>query len=107
MRTRVKKRARLPFRWKSQERKHIKLDEIRQLFLEQYRIVEWKKRFWMRNSPYPNLSDGVVEGVIRELELDSYSSEELTEFIKVKTKLFLKQINGMPTNIFFPRSAYS
>lgn len=81
MRTRVKKRARLPFRWKSQERKHIKLDEIRQLFLEQYRIVEWKKRFWMRNSPYPNLSDGVVEGVIRELELDSYSSEELTEFI--------------------------
>jgi hypothetical protein len=35
----------------------------------------------MQNSPYPDLSDGVVEGVVRELELFSYSSQELTDFI--------------------------
>lgn len=64
-----------------QEARRARLDEIRQLLLEQYRIVEWKKRFWMQNSPYPDLSDGVVEGVVREFELFSYSSQELTEFI--------------------------
>lgn len=64
-----------------QEAKRTRLDEIRQLLLERYRIVEWKKRFWMQNSPYPDLSDGVVEGIVRDLELSSYSSQELTDLI--------------------------
>jgi hypothetical protein len=58
-----------------QEAKRAKLDEIRQLLLERYRIVEWKRRGWMQNSLFPDLSDGVVEGVVRELELFSYSSQ--------------------------------
>lgn len=65
-----------------QEAQRARLDEIRQLLLEQYRIVEWKKRVWMKNSQYPDLSDGVVEGVVRDLELYGYSSEALTEFIR-------------------------
>jgi hypothetical protein len=64
-----------------QEARRARLDEIRQLLLEQYRFVEGKKRFWMRNSPYPDLSDGVVERVISELELFTYTSEQLTAFI--------------------------
>ena len=64
-----------------QEARRARLDEIRQLLLEQYRIVEWKKRFWMQNSPYPDLSDGVVEGILRDLELFSYTSQELAQFI--------------------------
>jgi hypothetical protein len=30
-----------------QEAKQAKLDEIRQLLLERYRIVKWKRRGWM------------------------------------------------------------
>lgn len=72
----------LEFSEQERRAQRAKLREVEELILEQYRAYVIRLYPWMRNSPLlPDMKGGVVEGIVIELELSSFSSSDLTDWL--------------------------
>jgi hypothetical protein len=77
-----------------QRAQQAKLRELEELILEQYQAFICKEYSWMHNSILlPNMKGGVVEGVMKQLELETYSSSDLTDW--------LNSLRAKPTTLYY------